>query len=176
MANEYIPTVWETGDLITAEKLNKIEDGIAGAPVPTGTITITENGENIDVSEYALADVNVSGGGSSDFSVANITVALNLTGEYEGEKSVAVIQNVIIIKQDELRAGIAIKTSYHNTQIPFVIYNENPIFTTLEPGLNFELTNATITGEGNSAIYDDGGADLTIATDGVLTITAVYTG
>ena len=30
---------------------------------PTGTIEITENGEGIDVSSYAYADVNVSGGG-----------------------------------------------------------------------------------------------------------------
>lgn len=27
----YTPTVWETGDVITAEKLNKAENGIAGA-------------------------------------------------------------------------------------------------------------------------------------------------
>lgn len=31
---------------------------------PSGTITITENGEGIDVSSYATADVNVSGGAS----------------------------------------------------------------------------------------------------------------
>lgn len=31
MANEYTPTVWRTGDVITAEKLNKIEEGIANA-------------------------------------------------------------------------------------------------------------------------------------------------
>lgn len=39
---------------------------------PTGTIEITENGEGIDVSSYAYADVNVSGG-SSDFSTATVT-------------------------------------------------------------------------------------------------------
>lgn len=35
--------------------------------VPTGTIEITENGEGIDVSQYATADVNVSGGGGTEF-------------------------------------------------------------------------------------------------------------
>ena len=30
---------------------------------PEGTISITENGSNIDVAQYAYADVNVSGGG-----------------------------------------------------------------------------------------------------------------
>ena len=41
-------------------------------PQPSGKITITENGTDIDVSEYATADVNVSGG-SSDFSTAEVT-------------------------------------------------------------------------------------------------------
>lgn len=36
---------------------------IGGGSTPTGTITITENGEGIDVAQYAYADVNVSGGG-----------------------------------------------------------------------------------------------------------------
>ena len=42
--------------------------------IPTGTITITENGENIDVAQYEKATVNVSGGGSSDFSTAEVTL------------------------------------------------------------------------------------------------------
>lgn len=36
-----------------------------GGSTPTGTIYITENGEGIDVSSYATADVNVSGGSST---------------------------------------------------------------------------------------------------------------
>ena len=45
-----------------------------GEVVPTGTIEITENGEGIDVSEYAYADVNVSGGG--DLSTAEVTLVV----------------------------------------------------------------------------------------------------
>ena len=42
---------------------------------PSGKITISENGTDIDVAQYALADVNVEGGGgSSDFSTAEVTV------------------------------------------------------------------------------------------------------
>ena len=70
--SDYVKTEWKTGDIITAEKLNKIEGGIYDAPVPTGKITITENGEDIDVSEYALADVAVEGG-DSDLSTADVT-------------------------------------------------------------------------------------------------------
>ncbi len=41
---------------------------------PSGKITITENGTDIDIAQYALADVNVEGGGgSSDFSIAEVT-------------------------------------------------------------------------------------------------------
>ena len=71
--SDYVKTEWQTGDIITAEKLNNIEDGIYNAPVPTGKITITENGEDIDVSAYATADVTVEGG-SSDFSTAEVTI------------------------------------------------------------------------------------------------------
>lgn len=46
-----------------------------GGDTPTGTITITENGE-YDVTNYATADVQVESG-SSDFGTATIT--LNLT-------------------------------------------------------------------------------------------------
>ena len=42
---------------------------------PSGKITITENGTDIDVAQYALADVAVEGGGgSSDLSTAEVTV------------------------------------------------------------------------------------------------------
>lgn len=37
----------------------------SGMVKPEGTIAITENGEGIDVSQYATADVSVSGGGGS---------------------------------------------------------------------------------------------------------------
>ena len=47
-----------------------------GGGSASGTIEITENGE-YDVSMYATADVQVSGGGSSDFSFAEVT--LNIT-------------------------------------------------------------------------------------------------
>lgn len=48
---------------------------------PSGKITITENGTDIDVAQYALADVNVEGGGgSSDFSTAEVTI-VNNTGD-----------------------------------------------------------------------------------------------
>lgn len=43
---------------------------------PSGKITITENGTDIDIAQYALADVTVEGGGGGgDFSTAEVTIA-----------------------------------------------------------------------------------------------------
>ena len=39
----YTPTVWETGDVITAEKLNKAENGIAAATPIVFTLTIDDH-------------------------------------------------------------------------------------------------------------------------------------
>ena len=51
-----------------------------GGTTPTGTITITENGEGIDVADYAYADVNVSGGGGGDLSTAQVTIIGTVSG------------------------------------------------------------------------------------------------
>ena len=40
----YTPTEWETGDVITAEKLNKAENGIAAAD--RSLLVVTEDAEN----------------------------------------------------------------------------------------------------------------------------------
>ena len=45
---------------------------------PSGKITITENGTDIDIAQYALADVAVEGG-SSDFSTAEVEVTNNMS-------------------------------------------------------------------------------------------------
>lgn len=62
---------------------------------PSGKITITENGTNIDIAQYALADVNVEGGGgSSDLSTAIMTISGFPDDEFlqvPGGKAVSVI-------------------------------------------------------------------------------------
>ena len=70
---------------------------MAPSVAPIGSkLTINENGE-YNVTDYAVADVNVSGGGgSSDFSTAEVTITNNTninplitipsTNEYEGMK------------------------------------------------------------------------------------------
>ena len=46
----------------------------SGMVKPEGTIAITENGEGIDVAQYATADVSVSGGGGGDLTTATVTL------------------------------------------------------------------------------------------------------
>ena len=72
------------GSTVTADKIPDAIDNInavaSGVTKPDGKITITENATDINVAQYATADVNVSGGGSSEFSTAEVTVVNNIVG------------------------------------------------------------------------------------------------
>ena len=57
----YTPTQWETGDIITAEKLNKAEEGIAANSTLTVTVTM-ESGAYVADTEYADACAAVEAG------------------------------------------------------------------------------------------------------------------
>lgn len=57
----YTPTVWETGDVITAEKLNKAEQGISANSVLLVTVTM-ESDTYVPDTEYADACAAVAAG------------------------------------------------------------------------------------------------------------------
>lgn len=63
--------------------VTKLIDAIAGSAdsliIPTGKKTVTENGEDIDIAQYATLDVNVSGGSGNEITFAEVT--MNLTTE-----------------------------------------------------------------------------------------------
>ena len=63
----YIPTVWATGDVITAEKLNKAEEGIAAA------VEVRIMKDDNDLGGYTLAPDEVYELLSSGVSVAYAT-------------------------------------------------------------------------------------------------------
>lgn len=84
-------TITSAKVLASEKAYDKTGASITGSyAVPTGTISITENGQ-VDVSAYALADVSVSGGGGSsrlvigDFNTGSNTGRINtLTIPYTG--------------------------------------------------------------------------------------------
>lgn len=43
----YTPTEWKNGDVITAEKLNKLENGVSNGPLEVEIITTEEDGDEI---------------------------------------------------------------------------------------------------------------------------------
>ena len=73
----YIPTNWETGDVITATKLNNMETGIAGAlqtsgGTMTGNINFTTSGNGITTSSPYL-------NGNAKYFVLNVLGDLDIT-------------------------------------------------------------------------------------------------
>ena len=68
---------------------------VDGMVKPEGTVTITENGEGIDVAQYATADVSVSGGGG-DVSTATVTYTLT------GGKSDLSVEAAIAVEEESV--------------------------------------------------------------------------
>lgn len=78
--------ITENGDYDVA-RFASAHVAVPAGTTPTGKITITENGTDIDVAQYRLADVNVSGGGggggmpfltatiinNTDYDLSNVT-------------------------------------------------------------------------------------------------------
>ena len=70
----YDKTNWQTGDVVTAEKLNKLEDGVANAS-SLPSVTATDNGDVLTVVEGAWAKATPSAVGGIEF----INVTENVT-------------------------------------------------------------------------------------------------
>lgn len=56
----YIPTEWETGDVITAEKLNKAEEGIAAASPLVITVSMAEGSQTAKVMDKTYAEIEAA--------------------------------------------------------------------------------------------------------------------
>lgn len=127
----YEPTTWQCGDVITADALNKMERGIQDNMsdyVPTewhcgDTITA----EKLNKMEEAIA--NCGGGGSSDFSTAEVTVVNNLPYDVPATVLGAFIDNDALTRLTEFEHGTSTKECvlYKNLAdvYPDVEENEN---------------------------------------------------
>ena len=60
----YEKTTWQTGDVVTAEKLNKLEDGVQNA-TELPSVTAEDDGDVLTVVEGEWAKATPSGGGGS---------------------------------------------------------------------------------------------------------------
>lgn len=80
---------------LTDDTISKLNGGI----VPKGKITITENGSDIDVAQYATADVNVPSGGGG-FESAVLTVVPNASAYLGGVFLVEVEGHTYIINTE----------------------------------------------------------------------------
>ena len=87
-----------------------------GGSTPTGTITITENGEGIDVAQYRYADVSVSGGGGITLNYCEITLVNNSAADLDCP--VTVINNGGIEGRINVTANssLTVISPYHNLE------------------------------------------------------------
>lgn len=115
---------------------------------PSGKITITENGTDIDIAQYATADVSVEGG-SSDFSTAEVT--LSATGDFS------------------LRIASIVDNEIHTTVPSFIESFEAILYKGSQVCDTSEIM-GTITVSGD-AVYDSDEQTITITGDCTITIT-----
>lgn len=77
------PSVTNTSGYITGGAKSGTAVTVSASELVSGTLSITDNGTGIDVTNYASVDVSVSGGGgSSDFEVHNVTITTNKADSY----------------------------------------------------------------------------------------------
>ena len=76
----YTPTEWQTGDIVTADKLNKLETGVEDMNM-SYTPTEWANGDIVTAEKLNKLENGVAagGGGSSDFTTAEVTVINHAT-------------------------------------------------------------------------------------------------
>lgn len=127
-------------------------------PQPSGNIAITENtaeGEPLDVSQYATATVNVSGGGG-DFTTANVTITSN-------DNALAFDGYVVLDIEDEDHAIVFYNTAHTGSETVVVpLYKGMAIW-----GIQ-TVTPSAVSASGN--ITRDG-TDIIITGDGTITVT-----
>ena len=88
----YEPTTWVTGDIITATKLNNIESGVqsvSSSYTPTTWVT----GDIITATKLNNIEQGIAnaGGGSSDFSAAEVTVINNTNDPVKVDAPLAIV-------------------------------------------------------------------------------------
>lgn len=138
----------------------------SGMVKPEGTIAITENGEGIDVSQYATADVSVSGGGGGDLSTATLTIV------NQSEAALfAHAPNALDVDGGSF-ARASVYAEPGTSEVEVILYKGRADFQFND---SIAATSVSVTGdvETCSSLFDPSYVDgLTITGDGTVTIAA----
>lgn len=78
----YTPTVWQTGDTITAEKLNKLENGVASGEGGSFLVTATPTGQDTATIDKTYNEI-LTALASGQIPIMNVVV----DGEYKASMS-----------------------------------------------------------------------------------------
>ena len=147
------------GCTITGTVKDLLNDKVYGIGAGvSGNIEITENGENINVAQYATATVNVSGG-EGDFSTATVTITNTTEENYH--VPIPQVTERQGMKPAMIQSGVNVKTGTSAT-IAVPLYH-GACYATVYDG-SFSFASCT----GNIEIRD--GTQLFIRGDGTLTI------
>jgi len=139
----YEPTTWVTGDIITATKLNNIESGVQSVS-SSYTPTTWATGDIITATKLNNIEQGIAnaGGGSSDFSTAEVTIANN-TGSL-------VTFDSPLIEEDEGEFLVMNETIFNGERtLVIVLYKGRSA-----SDINIDTTSDNITVTGN-ATYED---------------------
>lgn len=98
------PSVTNTTGYITGGTINGTAVSVSASELVSGTLSITDNGTGIDVTNYASVDVNVSGGGggSTQVTIGNVGIStvhyVDESGEHQSVEGGMIFNQTVLAK------------------------------------------------------------------------------
>jgi hypothetical protein len=147
----YTPTEWESADIVTATRMNKLETAVGDMAMSYTPNTWSDGdiltADKMNALEQAVAS---GGGGSSDFSTAEVTISGELSIDEDG-KWFIVLDNGVMYATDILMDCTAVIVLYQGS-LEAEIYNPGgagAVVTTGDASVTTvsRVTTLTITGD-----------------------------
>lgn len=158
----YTPTQWESDDIVTASRMNALEQAV-GEMNMSYTPNTWSDGDILTAAKMNALEQAVAsggGGGSSDFSTAEVTITLAKTNSYAEWFAP-------MIRFEELGVMFSLETESAAVSDSFtvVLYNNNSCSLEFFDSEDSTYTNISVTGD---IAVDDG--YVTISGNGTITI------
>lgn len=152
----YEPTTWVTGDIITATKLNNIESGVQSVS-SSYTPTTWATGDIITATKLNNIEQGIAnaGGGSSDFSIAEVTVSVG------DSPNVALTCAIADNYESEYYSNYNI--NIHNDTVVNVILYKGSAVAEITSAIGTITTSGSITELGEGAYVITGDCTITIS-------------